>query len=118
VPRLRLEVRGGEVSKGRTVKDRAIMAVGRRVVESFGGCIGVITIQCIRTPDGRIRVIEINPRFGGGNPLSIRAGADFPYWILRALCGRESVIRLDGFRDRLDMLRYDESVFCPAPRRR
>lgn len=113
VPRKRLEVRTGEVSKGLIVKDRAIMAVGRRVAEMLGDCRGVITVQCIVTPKGRIRVIEINPRFGGGVPLAIHAGADFPKWILQELLGRKPRINPNGFRGDVAMLRYDDSVFVP-----
>lgn len=111
IPRKRLEVRTGEVSKGLIVKDPAIMAVGHRVAEILGECRGVITVQCIVTAQGRIRVIEINPRFGGGAPLSIHAGADFPKWILQELLGQRPRINPTGFRDDVAMLRYDESVF-------
>ncbi|MDO8631461.1 MAG: ATP-grasp domain-containing protein, partial [Phycisphaerales bacterium] len=111
VPRRRLEVRSGEVSKGLIAKDRAIMAVGRRVVEMLGECRGVVTVQCIVTPDRRIRVIEVNPRFGGGAPLSIHAGADFPKWILQEMLGSRPRINPTGFRDDVAMLRYDDSVF-------
>jgi carbamoyl-phosphate synthase large subunit len=111
VPRKRLEVRTGEVSKGLIVKDPAIMAAGRRVAEMLGECRGVITVQCIVTPERRIRVIEINPRFGGGIPLAIHAGADFPKWILSELIGIKPRINPTGFRDDVAMLRFDDSVF-------
>ncbi len=111
VPRRRLEVRTGEVSKGIVVKNSAIMEVGRRVAEVLGQCRGVITVQCIVTPKQRIRAIEINPRFGGGAPLAIYAGADFPKWVLQELLGAVPRIDPDGFRDGVAMLRYDESVF-------
>lgn len=111
VPRQRLEVRSGEVQKARVVKDPRLIEIGKRVVESIGECMGIITVQCIRTPRGRIRVIEINPRFGGGAPLAIHAGADFPRWLMADLLGRRSRIALDGYRDGLYMLRYDQSVF-------
>lgn len=111
VPRKRLEVRSGEVSKGVVVKDEAIMAVGRRVAEMLGHCRGVITVQCIVARRRRIRVIEINPRFGGGVPLAIHAGADFPKWILSELTGRTPRISPTGFRDDVAMLRFDQSVF-------
>ena len=113
VPRRRLEVRSGEVSKAVVVKDPAVMAVGRRVVETLADCQGVVTVQCMVTGSWRIRVIEINPRFGGGVPLAIRAGADFPRWILAELLGRKPRINPNGFRDNMVMLRYDESVFIP-----
>lgn len=111
VPRRRLEVRTGEASKAQVVKDEAIMAVGRQVAEALEECRGVVTVQCMVTSRGRIRVIEINPRFGGGVPLAIHAGADFPRWILMELTGRRPRIRAVGFRDDVAMLRYDQSVF-------
>jgi carbamoyl-phosphate synthase large subunit len=111
VPRLRIEIRSGEVSKGRTVKDARIMAQAGRVVERLGAGPGVITVQLFVTEDGRIRFNEINPRFGGGAPLSIQAGADFPKWILQELTGRPPQIDPRGFTDGLTMLRYDDEVW-------
>ncbi|GMU37800.1 MAG: ATP-grasp domain-containing protein [Phycisphaerae bacterium] len=111
VPRRRLEVRSGEVSKSLIVRDDALMTAGRRVVEALPGCRGVVTVQVIQTRTGRIRVIEINPRFGGGAPLSIHAGADFPRWILQTLLGNPPVIDPLGFTDDVAMLRFDRSVF-------
>lgn len=116
VPRQRLEVRTGEVSKGCVVKDPRIIALGAKVIRSFRDCVGVITIQCIRSPNGRTRVIEINPRVGGGMPLSVAAGADFPRWILADRMGRPQRVRIDGFRNGLHMLRYDNAVYCDASR--
>ncbi len=118
VPRKRLEVRTGEVSKGLVVKDPAIMEVGRRVAETLAECRGVVTVQCIVTKDRRIRVIEINPRFGGGVPLSIRAGANSPRWLLAELLGKKPRINPTGFRDDVAMLRYDDSVFVPNASKR
>jgi carbamoyl-phosphate synthase large subunit len=111
VPRRRLEVRTGEVSKGIVVKDPAIMEIGCRVAEVLGECRGVVTVQCIAANARKIRVIEMNPRFGGGAPLGIHAGADFPRWILGEWLGRSPKIDPQGFRDGVAMLRYDESVF-------
>jgi carbamoyl-phosphate synthase large subunit len=114
VPRLRWQVRTGEVSKGVVVKDPEIMAAGRAVVETLGRTPrGIVTLQCIVTAERRIRFIEINPRFGGGAPLSIAAGADFPLWLLQEHIGKEPAIRFDGFRNGVCMLRYDWSVFLP-----
>lgn len=114
VPRARWQVRTGEVSKGVVIKDREVMDAGKRVVEALGTSMrGLVTLQCIVTADRRIRFIEINPRFGGGVPLAIAAGADFPYWLLQELLGQTPEIRCDGFRHGLLMLRYDWSVFMP-----
>jgi carbamoyl-phosphate synthase large subunit len=111
VPRKRIEVRAGEVSKGQVVKNARIMSEATRLVEKLGAGPGVITLQLFLTGDDKIKFIEINPRFGGGAPLSIKAGADFPKWILQELTGRIPNISPDGFKDGLIMLRYDSEVW-------
>jgi len=114
VPRARWQVRGGEVCKGVVIKDHKVMDAGRRVVEALGPSVrGVVTLQCIVTAEHRIRFIEINPRFGGGAPLGIAAGADYPAWLLQELRGQTPEIEFDGFRHGLCMLRYDWSAFMP-----
>ena len=111
VPRRRIEVRAGEVSKGQVAKNPLIMNEAVTLVEKLGAGPGVITLQLFLTGDGKSKYIEINPRFGGGAPLSIKAGADFPKWILHELAGGKPNIRFDGFEDGLIMLRYDSEVW-------
>jgi len=111
VPRKRIETRAGEVSKGTVVKNLQIMHHVSDLVKKLGAGPGVITIQLILTEDKKIKFIEINPRFGGGAPLSIKAGADFPKWILAELIGKRPQIKFDGFKDELTMLRYDAEVW-------
>ncbi|MEW6250675.1 MAG: ATP-grasp domain-containing protein [Planctomycetota bacterium] len=54
VPRRRLQVRTGEVSKGLVVKDLEIMNAGRRVVETLGTSPrGVVTLQCAASGSSR-----------------------------------------------------------------
>lgn len=112
VPRRRIEVRAGEVTKSMTVKDPDLIDVGMRTVRALKGCMGPITIQCFRTATGRLPVIEINPRLGGGVPLAIRAGANIPLWTVQCDLGQTPEIDPMAFDDRLVMLRYDEAVFA------
>jgi carbamoyl-phosphate synthase large subunit len=111
VPRKRIEVRAGEVSKGQVEKNTRIMSEATSLVEKLGAGPGVITLQLFLTDTGKIKFIEINPRFGGGVPLSIKAGADFPKWILQELTGRKPNIRPNNIKDGLIMLRYDSEVW-------
>ncbi len=115
VPRKRIEVRAGEVSKGQAVKHPRIMRESARLVETLGAGPGVITLQLFLTCNDKIKFIEINPRFGGGAPLSIKAGANFPKWILQELLGGKVNIRFNGFKDNLIMLRYDGEVWVDKP---
>lgn len=111
VPRRRIEVRAGEVSKGQVVKNIGIISEATSLVEKLGAGPGVITLQLFLTGDGKVKFIEINPRFGGGMPLSIKAGADFPKWILQELTGGKPNIHPDDLKDGLIMLRYDSEVW-------
>jgi carbamoyl-phosphate synthase large subunit len=111
VARRRLETRAGEVSKSITVKNLAVLEQARRLIESLKAGPGVITIQCFVTPENHIKFIEINPRFGGGAPLSIQAGADFPRWILQLCLGQKPRIPMYDWQNNLLMLRYDKEIW-------
>jgi carbamoyl-phosphate synthase large subunit len=115
VPRKRIEVRAGEISKGQVVKNPHIISKATKLVEALGAGPGVITLQLFLKDNSKIKFIEINPRFGGGAPLSIKAGANFPKWILQELSGKKTNIRSDGFKDDLIMLRYDSEVWMEKP---
>lgn len=107
VPRKRLAVRSGEIAKGLIVKDRAIMEDVRRLMEVLKP-IGHITVQCMKTKRG-IEYIEINPRFGGGAPMSIMAGADSCRLLYELLAGEEPKYSED-YKENLLFLRFDESI--------
>lgn len=114
VPRQRLAVRSGEVEKGVTVRNEALIAAGVKLARQLDELWGVFCCQCRcseEDPSQPPRFFEINPRFGGGAPLAIAAGADLPTYLLEDLMGLPITARLGEFTDRLLMLRYDESVF-------
>ncbi|MHC4433988.1 MAG: ATP-grasp domain-containing protein [Planctomycetota bacterium] len=111
VPRRRIEVRAGEVAKSQVAMNGRIVDEAAALVERLGAGPGIITLQLFLTDEDRVKFIEINPRFGGGVPLSIKAGANFPKWILQELTGQKPNIRPNGFKDGLTMLRYDSEVW-------
>jgi carbamoyl-phosphate synthase large subunit len=109
VPRERIEIRAGEVNKGKTVKDQRLIKFGKMIVEKLGG-IGPITIQCF-IKDDEIKFTEINPRFGGGYPLSFAAGANYPELLIRMALGESITAKLGEFEENLIMLRWEDAVF-------
>lgn len=112
VPRLRMETRAGEVSKAMTVNDPVLVDWAYKVVGVLNGALGCVTLQCFRQLNGDVKFIEINPRFGGGFPLSAEAGADYPRWILKMLLGLEEDSGMQScWQDGRVMLRYDEEIF-------
>lgn len=91
-PRIRLQVRAGEVLKTQIAMDEKIIEECKRIVENFRP-VGPITVQLIRqNVSGDDYYIEINPRFGGGVPLSMKAGARSAEAILKLLMNQ----KIDG----------------------
>lgn len=111
VPRQRLMVRGGEVEKSITVRDESLTQAVLKLAQNLGDLWGVFCCQCRRQPKGPPRFFEVNPRFGGGSPLSIAAGANLPLYLLQEVLGLPVTAELNRFTDRLLMLRYDEAVY-------
>lgn len=113
VPRERLEVRAGEVSKGVTRKHFVYHYFLHRL-KKVSGAAGCVTLQCFGNPQsGEVIGLEVNPRFGGGYPLTSVAGCSFVDFIIREYLLHEEVFFCDNWSDGLVMLRYDAKVvFC------
>jgi carbamoyl-phosphate synthase large subunit len=119
VPRRRLEVRGGEVSKAVTTRSGEIIELVRNLCAQLPGAFGVLNVQVFwdaRT--SRLSVLEVNPRFGGGYPLTDVAGAPFARWLLQLALGKEPDIDESSWRDGVLMLRYDDAIFVAAANER
>ena len=105
VPRTMIESKGGESIKGMTIRDDALIEVGRHVSETLG-LVGPANIQCFREADGAHLVTDINPRFGGGFPLPTAAGSRYPQLALALAAGERPEPRLGDFREGLYMTRF------------
>lgn len=110
VPHRRIEIRGGEVSKGRTERMPQLEEAARKIVQALPGARGPMCFQAIVKPTGEYAVFEINARFGGGYPLAHHAGAPFSRWLLEAAAGLPSTAH-NAWRENVTMLRYDAAVF-------
>lgn len=109
VPRERVQVRAGEVLKTKITMDQTMIDEAKVLCAAFKPC-GPITVQLIR--DKRTGVnyyIEINPRFGGGAPLSMKAGARSAETILKLLSG-EKPEKFNEIADGSIYSRFDQSV--------
>lgn len=111
VPRLRLEVRGGEVSKGQTVRNDIVPFLTEHLAH-LTGAVGCLTIQIMRHREtGEKYLIEVNARFGGGYPLTARSGANYHQWLIEEYVLNRPIGDYAGWQDRLMMLRYDAEIF-------
>ncbi len=75
VPRWRDDTRAGISVKGTTFDSAEVTAVVAGALEAVE-LTGPANVQGFVADDGRATVVEINPRFSGGLPLTLAAGAD------------------------------------------
>lgn len=109
VPRERVVVRAGVIDRGRTVQHPALIALAEAVAAVMP-FLGAVNIQC-RMVNGEPVIFEINPRFSGGIPLTIAAGADFPAFLLELAAGRALAPRIGRFSGDLWLTSYEASIF-------
>jgi len=110
VSRQRIEVRWGEVAKGKTIYDPEIIQHCVTIARELKS-IGPITVQCMLR-DGKPYFTEINARFGGGVPLGIDAGVRSPHWFLALAAGLPVEIPpLGSYKVGLYLTRFDDSFF-------
>lgn len=109
VPRERVVIRAGVIDRGRTVADDRLIDVGRAVARALP-LRGPVNVQC-RVVDGQPVIFEVNPRFSGGIPLTIAAGADIPRWLVELALGRRVASRVGRFTDQMWMTNYETSIF-------
>ena len=111
VPRIRLKVVGGESNQGITKKNEVLDFVKDRF-NFLQGAIGCLTLQVFsnKSNPGDIIGIEINPRFGGGYPFSLNAGANFPEFIIREYILNEQIEYFDKWKDNCLNIRFENEI--------
>jgi carbamoyl-phosphate synthase large subunit len=110
VPRERIQVRAGEISKGVTRKNEVVDWMKNKL-SYLEGARGCLTIQVFLNLQSReIYGIEINPRFGGGYPLSYHAGANYADLILQEYLENTSCVYTEAWEENTLMLRYDDEI--------
>jgi carbamoylphosphate synthase large subunit len=109
-PRIRLAVRAGEVLKTKIVQDEIIIEEIKKLLLDYKPC-GAITIQLIRQNEtGKDYYIEINPRYGGGAPLTMKAGANSAIALLKLLNGEKVSYMPHAAEDGAVYCRFDQSI--------
>ena len=109
VPRRRLKIRAGEVSAGKIERNDALESMTKEIASALG-TVCPLNIQAF-TSGETINIIEINPRFGGGCPLSMAGGLPLAKWVTQMALGqplKRGPVYID---DGLCMLRFDEATY-------
>ncbi len=109
-PRIRLTVRSGEVLKTEIDQNEVIIEEIKQLISDYKPC-GAITVQLIRQNEtGKNFYIEINPRYGGGAPLTMKAGANSAIALIKLLCGEKVEYQPKAAEDGAVYCRFDQSV--------
>lgn len=108
VPRVRIQVESGISMKGKTVFNKEIMDYCREITEKLK-LSGPSCIQCIKNKK-TLKFIEINPRFGGGSILSIKADLTVIPNLIKIIKGLKPKSS-KGFKRGLVMLRYYSEIY-------
>lgn len=109
VPRERVVIRAGVIDRGRTVKWPALIELAEQTCNALH-FVGALNIQC-RLREGWPAIFEINPRFSGGIPLTIAAGADFPKLLIEMALGVDVQPAIGDFKEGTWMTSYETSFF-------
>ncbi len=112
--RKRLEVRAGEVSKAVTIDHPAINRLMEEIAPLLQGAYGMLNLQVfLDEAQGKVTILELNPRFGGGFPLAHAAGTGLLEALIDDMAGREPGPVKRG-KPGVVMLRYDAHTICSA----
>ncbi len=80
----KLGMRAGETDKAMTVSHPELESLGKQIGNKLGH-IGNLDCDFFEDKSGKLYLLEMNPRFGGGYPFSHEAGANLPkaigYWM-------------------------------------
>jgi carbamoyl-phosphate synthase large subunit len=92
VPRIRVQTRGGISTIGRIKRDKKIESECLRIAKHVG-IRGPCCMQMkeMSNEDPTPKLIEINPRMGGGTIFTTLAGANFPSMILEMVQGTKKM---------------------------
>lgn len=110
VPRWRDETRGGISVRGTTFASPAVTETVAATLRAVGHS-GPANVQGFVDAAGRVTVVEVNPRFSGGLPLTLAAGADVVGTYLAGVLDPAADLPELTFRPGLRMARYFSEVF-------
>jgi carbamoyl-phosphate synthase large subunit len=106
VPRIRLETKAGISTMGKIVKDENISDT----CKSIAKCLkirGPCCIQMKESKEGILKIVEVNPRMGGGTFFTTLAGANFPAMILDMVNGKK--LKIPKISE-ITIVRYFEEI--------
>jgi len=104
----KLAMRAGETDKAVSVNDQSMIGLGLKIAEALK-LYGPLDVDVIVDGDGP-KLLEMNPRFGGGYPCSHLCGGNFPAKLI-AMCRNETLTPdIGSYPAGVCMLKQDEII--------
>ncbi len=104
----KLAMRAGETDKAVSTNNPGLIAFGAMLLEQFN-LIGPADVDVVVDKDGP-KLLEINPRFGGGYPCAHLGGAAFPQKVLALRRGEVLAPDIGACPEGVCMLKQDEII--------
>ena len=101
-------MRAGETDKAVSTADPILIDLGHKLLKSMK-LLGPADVDVVMTEEGP-KLLEINPRFGGGYPCSHMAGADFCRKVVAMRNGDPLTPDIGTCPDGVFMLKQDEII--------
>ena len=108
VPRIRLQTKAGISTKGKIMRNDDMEITCMKIAEHVG-IRGPCCIQMKESPEGVVKLLEVNPRLGGGTIFTTLAGANFPAMILDMVMEGKEFSSLPKVSE-ITVIRYFEEV--------
>lgn len=100
VVKKKMKMRSGETDQGYAIKDQTLLDCAMTLGKKLGHT-GPLDVDFF-IKEGEPYILELNPRFGGGYPISYLAGVDFPEVLIALANETLDVIDYEKYRDYKD----------------
>jgi len=104
----KLEMRAGETDKAVSTDNKELIELGLKILQNLQ-LFGPMDVDVMISPDGP-KLLELNPRFGGGYPCSHLAGANFPAKLIAIRNGQKLKPDIGSCPAGVVMLKQDEII--------
>src|SRR5699024_3847562 len=107
--RRKLAMRGGETSVCQTIDPTEFVDLAETFAAALGPQ-GLIAVDRMRTASGANYIVDINPRFGGGDPMHHLAGADITVSDVASLSGHTNPTPWCQYRHGYTAVKHEDVV--------
>ena len=104
----KLKMRAGETDKAISTDNKELIVLGLKILQNLQ-LFGPMDVDVMISSDGP-KLLEMNPRFGGGYPCSHLAGADFPAKLIAIRNGQKLKSDIGSCPAGVVMLKQDEII--------